>query len=85
MSNYFFVKFIPVDQHKVNHWQKLKGFIHYSISLQTSDREGLLSEFAQFIKVTVNEEEHAVHKLLGKHFQVFMHNLHETCKMAWPS
>ena len=40
------------------------------ICFQTSDRDKLLSEFSQFVKVTVNEEEQAVHKLLGKQFQV---------------
>ena len=42
------------------------------ICFQTSDRDKLLSEFSQFVKVTVNEEEQAVHKLLGKQFQVIV-------------
>lgn len=36
---------------------------------QAQDGSSILSEFSQFVQVTVNEEEHAVHKLLGKQFQ----------------
>ncbi|XP_060566112.1 histone-lysine N-trimethyltransferase SMYD5-like [Ruditapes philippinarum] len=35
------------------------------------DPTSVLTSFSQFVQVTVNEEEHAVHKLLGKQFQVY--------------
>ncbi|KAH3787594.1 histone-lysine N-trimethyltransferase SMYD5-like isoform X2 [Dreissena polymorpha] len=36
---------------------------------QAEDSVSVLSEFSQFVQATVNEEEHAVHKLLGSQFQ----------------
>ena len=46
--------------------------------LQSDDPATTMGEFSQFVQTTVNEEEHAVHKLLGKQFQV---RLYHYCKL----